>query len=272
MKEASESLLSAVSAEQRYPIPRTNPLKRSEKLTAVFPTDFYVAAGESVGIVGESGSGKTTLCRMLVGQERPAGGKILYRSRDIWDRGFDKRAFRRRVQMVFQNPKSSFDPRMSVFDALQEPMKSLRIEGDPKRRVTSVLDQVGLDSKSVDRFPHEFSGGQLQRLAIARALMPNPEVLVADEPVSALDVSIQAQVLNLLKDLVRDLGLSLVMIAHDLSVVGYTTQRVYVMSKGRVVEAGPPSTLFIEPTAEETKELVDAVLNVGDGLAGRGLE
>ncbi|MCF2711675.1 ABC transporter ATP-binding protein [Schaalia hyovaginalis] len=272
MNEQGIPVLAAEQATQRYPLPRTNPFRRAEILTAVEATDFRVHAGESVGIVGESGSGKTTLCRMLVGQEKPAGGRILHRGRDVWARGFDTLSYRRSVQMVFQNPKSSFDPRMTVGEALREPMRSLRVEGDVESRIRTVLDQVGLESRVVERFPHEFSGGQLQRLAIARALIPGPEVLVADEPVSALDVSIQAQVLNLLKDLVRDLGLALVMIAHDLSVVGCTTERVYVMSNARVVEKGEPSHLFFSPSAPETKELVDAVLDVGDGLAGKGLD
>jgi ABC-type oligopeptide transport system ATPase subunit len=135
-----------------------------------------------------------------------------------------------------------------------------------------VLDQVGLSRTALERFPHEFSGGQLQRIAIARALMPNPRVLIADEPVSALDVSIQAQVLNLLKDLVRDLGLGLVFIAHDLSVVAYTTSRVSVMSSGRIVEVGRPLDLFTAPRAEATQSLVGAVLRVETGLAGNALD
>jgi ABC-type oligopeptide transport system ATPase subunit len=139
------------------------------------------------------------------------------------------------------------------------------------KRVLEVLDQVGLGRNTLERFPHEFSGGQLQRIAIARALMPGPRVLIADEPVSALDVSIQAQVLNLLKDLVRDLGLSLVFIAHDLSVVAYTTSHVSVMSAGRIVERGRPLELFTHPQADATKALVGAILSVETGLAGTAL-
>jgi peptide/nickel transport system ATP-binding protein len=160
---------------------------------------------------------------------------------------------------------------MRVGTSLLEPLRSLKIEGDHAARVLEVLDQVGLDKNAVERFPHEFSGGQLQRIAIARALMPGPKVLIADEPVSALDVSIQAQVLNLLKDLVKNLGLGLVFIAHDLSVVAYTTSRVSVMSAGKIVEVGKPLDLFNRPQADATKALVGAILSVESGLAGNAL-
>jgi len=222
-----------------------------------------------VGLVGESGSGKTTLTRMLTGVERPLHGHVLYDGSDVWSgTAEERRMFRRSVQVVLQNPRSSLDPRMRVGTSLLEPLRSLRIEGDHAARVHEVLDQVGLTRNTLERFPHEFSGGQLQRIAIARALMPGPKVLIADEPVSALDVSIQAQVLNLLKDLVRDLGLGLVFIAHDLSVVAYSTSKVYVMSAGKIVEVGLPLDLFRAPKAEATQNLVAAILSVENGLSG----
>lgn len=252
---------------------------RREKLFAPRPTlrvlddiDLVVHPGEAVGLVGESGSGKSTLTRMLTGMERPKAGNVLFEGQNVWASDEShRRHFRRSVQMVLQNPRSSLDPRMRVGTSLLEPLRSLKIEGDHHKRVLEVLDQVGLQSNALERFPHEFSGGQLQRIAIARALMPNPRVLIADEPVSALDVSIQAQVLNLLRDLVRELGLGLVFIAHDLSVVAYTTSMVYVMSAGRIVEVGKPLDLFRNPTAEATKNLVGAVLTVESGLAGEAL-
>jgi ABC-type oligopeptide transport system ATPase subunit len=254
-------------------------LLQRQKLLAPRPTlrvlediDFAVRRGEAVGLVGESGSGKTTLTRMLTGVERPLDGHVLYDGADVWVGSVEqRRLFRRSVQVVLQNPRSSLDPRMRVGTSLLEPLRSLKIEGDHLARVHTVLDQVGLSKTALERFPHEFSGGQLQRIAIARALMPGPKVLIADEPVSALDVSIQAQVLNLLKDLVRDLGLGLVFIAHDLSVVAYTTSKVYVMSSGKIVEVGKPLDLFSNPNAEATRNLVNAILSVAGGLAGNAL-
>lgn len=245
-------LLAMQQVTQAYNLPRTALFSPPGSFTVLENIDFDVCAGEAVGLVGESGAGKTTLTRILTGMERPQSGHVLFDGTDIWSADQAQRAsFRRSVQMVLQNPRSSLDPRMRVGTAL--------------------LDQVGLDRSALERFPHEFSGGQLQRIAIARALMPNPRVLVADEPVSALDVSIQAQVLNLLKDLVRDLNLGLVFIAHDLSVVAYTTSRVSVIASGRIVEVGQPVELFTRPTAPQTKNLVDAVLTVESGLSGTAL-
>jgi len=233
---------------------------------------FDVRPGEAVGLVGESGSGKTTLTRILTGMEKPREGHVFYDGMDVWAGGAEHwRTFRRSVQVVMQNPRSSLDPRMRIGSSLLEPLRSLKIEGDHAARIFEVLDQVGLVRNALERYPHEFSGGQLQRIAIARALMPGPKVLIADEPVSALDVSIQAQVLNLLKDLVNNLGLSLVFIAHDLSVVAYTTSRVSVMSAGKIVEVGKPMDLFTRPQAEATKNLVGAILTVESGLAGNAL-
>jgi len=266
-------LLEARRISQTYKLRRTKVLAPRPELKVLESVDFAVAAGEAVGLVGESGSGKTTLTRMLTGTEKPHDGEVLFAGQDVWSGdAAHRRQFQRSVQMVLQNPRSSLDPRMRVGASLLEPLKSLKVEGDHAARVYEVLDQVGLSKSAVERFPHEFSGGQLQRIAIARALMPGPQVLIADEPVSALDVSIQAQVLNLLKDLVRDLGLALVFIAHDLSVVAYTTSRVYVMSSGKVVEHGKPLDLFTRPEHEATRNLVGAILSVEAGLAGHALD
>ncbi|ODT70959.1 MAG: peptide ABC transporter ATP-binding protein [Pelagibacterium sp. SCN 63-23] len=265
-------LLALKGVAQSYQLPRSGLFAPRTRLAVLDDIDFDVCAGEAVGLVGESGAGKTTLTRILTGVERPQRGMVEFDSKDLWEASAAERAtFRRSVQMVLQNPRSSLDPRMRIGTALLEPLRSLRIEGDHTKRVYEVLDQVGLDRSALQRFPHEFSGGQLQRIAIARALMPNPRILVADEPVSALDVSIQAQVLNLLKDLVRDLGLGLVFIAHDLSVVAYATSRVSVIAAGRIVEVGPPTALFTRPSASATRNLVDAVLTVESGLAGNAL-
>ena len=265
-------LLEVRQLSQIYHLNRQKLFGPRPTLQVLDSIDFSVRPGEAVGLVGESGSGKTTLTRMLTGVERPREGQVLYGGIDVWTGGDEHRKlFRRSVQVVLQNPRSSLDPRMRVGTSLLEPLRSLKIEGDHAARVLEVLDQVGLDENALERFPHEFSGGQLQRIAIARALMPGPKVLIADEPVSALDVSIQAQVLNLLKDLVKNLGLGLVFIAHDLSVVAYTTSRVSVMSSGKIVEVGKPLDLFSHPQAEATKNLVGAILSVESGLAGNAL-
>jgi len=265
-------LLEVRQLNQEYFLRRQKLFEPRPVLKVLQNIDFAVRRGEAAGLVGESGSGKTTLTRMLTGVEKPHDGQVFYDGTDVWSgTPEERRVFRRSVQVVLQNPRSSLDPRMRVGTSLLEPLRSLRIEGDHAARVHEVLDQVGLSKSALQRFPHEFSGGQLQRIAIARALMPGPRVLIADEPVSALDVSIQAQVLNLLKDLVRDLGLGLVFIAHDLSVVAYTTSKVYVMSSGKIVEVGRPLDLFRNPQAEATQALVGAVLSVEAGLAGNAL-
>ena len=267
------TLLAMRGVTQTYALPRQGLLGPRPRLTVLSDVDFGVAQGEAVGLVGESGAGKTTLTRILTGLERPQTGQVLFDGADVWAGDAALRArFRRAVQVVMQNPRSSLDPRMRVGVSLLEPLRALAIPGDHAARVHAVIDQVGLTRAALDRFPHEFSGGQLQRIAIARALMPGPRVLVADEPVSALDVSIQAQVLNLLKDLVAELGLSLVLIAHDLSVVAYSTSRVSVISAGRIVESGAPLDLFTRPAAPETRALVDAILTVEAGLAGHALD
>ncbi|MDB5506681.1 MAG: Peptide transporter ATP-binding protein [Devosia sp.] len=266
----SRPLLEVRQLNHAYPLRRHKLFEPRSVLKVLQGVDFAVRRGEAVGLVGESGSGKTTLSRMLTGVEKPHDGHVLYDGSDVWSGTPEQRQlFRRSVQVVLQNPRSSLDPRMRVGTSLLEPLRSLKIEGDHAARVLEVLDQVGLTKSAMERFPHEFSGGQLQRIAIARALMPGPKVLIADEPVSALDVSIQAQVLNLLKDLVRDLGLGLVFIAHDLSVVTYTTSKVYVMSSGKIVEVGKPLDLFRAPKAEATQNLVAAILTVELGLSGK---
>ena len=265
----SRPLLEVRQLSQEYFLRRQKLFEPRPVLKVLQNIDFAVRRGEAVGLVGESGSGKTTLTRMLTGVEKPNEGHVVYDGTDVWSgTSAERKTFRRSVQVVLQNPRSSLDPRMRVGTSLLEPLRSLRIEGDHAARVHEVLDQVGLSKSALQRFPHEFSGGQLQRIAIARALMPGPKVLIADEPVSALDVSIQAQVLNLLKDLVRDLGLGLVFIAHDLSVVAYTTSKVYVMSSGKIVEVGRPLDLFRAPKAEATQNLVAAILSVENGLNG----
>ncbi|MEX2562608.1 MAG: ATP-binding cassette domain-containing protein [Nitriliruptoraceae bacterium] len=270
---SSTPTLEAIKARQVYKLPRTSLFKPREELVAVSEANVQVSPGEVLGIVGESGGGKSTLSRMLVGYEKPRSGQVLFDGMDVWERNDveTRREIRRKVQIVLQNPRMSMDPRKPIGLSLLEPMRSLKVEGDYEARIREVLDQVGMGEDALEKYPHQFSGGQMQRIAIARALAPNPRVLIADEPVSALDVSIQAQVLNLLKDLVNDLDLSLVLIAHDLAVVAYMAHEVMVMSDGDVVEVGDPATLFNNPQAEATKELAAAALTVESGLRGESL-
>lgn len=266
-------ILEAADVSKIYKLQRTRLFAPREELHAVQNVSLTLHPGRAIGIVGESGSGKSTLTRMLVGEERPSAGEVRFNGVDIWDKHDDgvRRDLRRRVQIVMQNPRMSMDPRLTIGTSLLEPLRSLKVDCDHERRILEVLDQVGMNRSALEKYPHQFSGGQMQRIAIARALLPSPDVLIADEPVSALDVSIQAQVLNLIKSLVRDLGLGLVIIAHDLAVVSYVTSRVLVVSKGRVVEEAAPSDLFFQPKAEETRALVDAVLTVEGGLRGNAL-
>jgi ABC-type oligopeptide transport system ATPase subunit len=265
-------VLEVVSASQLYKLPREKLFGARPVLRALEEVTFSVQEGESVGIVGESGAGKSTLTRLLVGVERPTAGEVKFMGTNLWTADDEfQRNFHRSVQIVLQNPRSSFDPRMRIGTSLLQPLRGLHIEGDHQRRIHEVLEQVGLQADAVNKYPHEFSGGQLQRIAIARALIPSPRVLIADEPVSALDVSIQAQVLNLLNDLVKDLGLTLILITHDLSVVAYITTRVAVMAAGEIIETGTPRDLFINPKSEITENFVDSVLTVGRGLEGQSL-
>ncbi|WNI17877.1 ABC transporter ATP-binding protein [Actinacidiphila sp. ITFR-21] len=229
---------------------------------AVDGVSLAVRAGETLGIVGESGSGKTTLGRMLVRLLDPTAGAITYRGREIGSLG-DRalRPLRRELQMVFQDPVSSLNPRRSIGESIADPLRAAR-ELDDKavvRRVKELLERVGLDPAGYHRYPHEFSGGQRQRVGIARALAPEPRLVVCDEPVSALDVTTQAQVVGLLAELQRDLGLSLVFIAHDLAVVRQVSDRVAVMRGGRIVESGTVDEVYDAPQDPYTKGLLAAV-------------
>lgn len=265
-------IIHADTVSQEYRLARERPFAPRPRFAALNDVSFHAMPGEAVGLVGESGSGKSTLTRILVGQEKPTRGTMSFNGQDLTQMDREEhRAFRSSVQVILQNPRSSLDPRMRIRQTLVQPLRALHVEGDHAARILEVLEQVGLRPDILDKYPHEFSGGQLQRIAIARALLPRPKVLIADEPVSALDVSIQAQVLNLLKDLVAELHLSLVLIAHDLSVVAYTTSRVAVMNSGQIVETGSPLDLFTDPQSDYTKQLVDSVLTVKDGLAGKAL-
>ncbi|MDH6220059.1 ABC transporter ATP-binding protein [Streptomyces pseudovenezuelae] len=232
--------------------------------TAVDDVSLAIRRGETLGVVGESGSGKTTLGRMLVGLLEPTAGEVRYE-------GHARVGVRPAVQMVFQDPVSSLNPRRSVGESIADPLRA-RGERDEKQirgRVTELLERVGLEGAHYDRYPHEFSGGQRQRVGIARALAADPRVIVCDEPVSALDVTTQAQVVALLGELQRELGLALVFIAHDLAVVRQVSDRVAVMRRGRIVESGPADEVYDNPRDPYTKQLLAAVPALDPQVAAR---
>jgi oligopeptide transport system ATP-binding protein len=239
------------------------PWTRPRALQAVAGVNFTVNPGETLGIVGESGSGKSTLARALI-QMVPATGRVIWQGKtDLLSLSpRDMLAYRRDIQMVFQDPLASLNPRMTVGQIVSEPLKTHfpAMPGpEVKARVQRMMDRVGLLPNQINRYPHEFSGGQCQRIGIARALIVEPKLLICDEPVSALDVSIQAQVINLLAGLQRDLGIAMIFIAHDLSVVKHVSDRVMVMYLGRVMEDADKRTLFALPQHPYTQALLSAV-------------
>lgn len=236
----------------------------TQQVVAVDHVSLTIPAGQRLGIVGESGSGKSTLVRMMAALSRPTSGEIIFAGQSIIGRREAELAWLRRgVQMVFQDPRSSLDPRMKVADIIAEPLRSRIWRGhqrpDPRARVAELMNQVGLESTDADRYPHQFSGGQRQRIAIARALAPRPQVLIADEAVSALDVSVRAQVLNLLTELVTEHGLTLLFVSHDLAVVRHVCDQVAVMQAGQVVEAGPVEQVYNQPRHPYTRQLLASI-------------
>jgi oligopeptide ABC transporter, ATP-binding protein oppF len=236
------------------------PMKKRQVLKAVENVTMDIYKGEILSLVGESGSGKTTLGRTVSRLYAKTNGDILFNGKPVEEYG--RKEFTKKVQMIFQDPQASLNPRMTVGDIIAEGIDLHKLASSKQERMEKVyklLEIVGLNREHASRFPHEFSGGQRQRIGIARALAVDPEVLVCDEPISALDVSIQAQVVNLLKDLQRERNLTLLFIAHDLSMVKYISDRVAVMYRGKVVELGTPEAVYGDPVHSYTKSLISAV-------------
>jgi peptide/nickel transport system ATP-binding protein len=268
---ATQSKTSNVLAEVKnltvsFPVRKNILGKVLARYTAVDNVSCTIYKGETVGLVGESGCGKTTLGRTLLRLIEPAKGSIIYNTRDITN--FNKsqlKEFRKDVQLVFQDPFSSLNPRLTIGEAIEEPQKILLHQSKQERQKTTkdLLEKVNLSPSMMNRYPHEFSGGQRQRIVIARALSLNPGLLVCDESVSALDVSVQAQVLNLLNDLKKEFGLTMLFISHDLSVVRYMCDRIMVMSKGKIVESGTAEEVYDHPKSEYTKQLLSAIPKAG---------
>ena len=259
-----ETILRVDALSKKFALRSTKLFGRKAQLTAVDDVSFTLRAGETIGLVGESGAGKSTVGRLILGLVRPTSGSIEFRGQQI-TRGFGRRRdLRRDVQVVFQNPYASLDPMMTIEQTLSEPLEvHLKLDRPARRkRVLELLEQVGLSAMYADRYPHALSGGQRQRIAIARALALNPLLIVCDEPVSSLDVSSQAQVINLLRDLQRRLGISYVFVGHDLSVVYQISHRVAVMFAGKIVEMGPAEDVYRNPQHPYTKTLLAAVLAV----------
>jgi oligopeptide transport system ATP-binding protein len=256
----SDYILQAESVAKSYRQGRSG-IGRS-KVSAVDGVSIQVRPGEALGIVGESGCGKSTLARMLVGLERPDAGRIVFDGKDTGNaRGSRRRELHRRIQMVFQDPYLSLNPRLTVRDLIEEPLAVHRLHAgrtQRRARIGELLEMVNLNPAMMTRYPHQFSGGQRQRIGIARALALDPDVLVCDEPVSALDVSVQAQVVNLLRSLQQTRNIALVFIAHDLSVVRHVADRTAVMYLGRIVETAATETLFDAPSHPYTQALLSA--------------
>jgi peptide/nickel transport system ATP-binding protein/oligopeptide transport system ATP-binding protein len=262
IQAAAPAVLALDGVRKEYEIRRGLLRRSADAVRAVDGVSFEIGQGDTLGLVGESGCGKSTLARMIMRLIPPSGGSVMVDGQDVGRLlRSEVKKFRRKVQMVFQDPYASLNPRITAHDLIAEP---LRIHGlargaEVDRQVVSIAAQVGLPAEAIRRYPHEFSGGQRQRIAIARALAVSPRLIVADEPVSALDVSVRAQVLNLMADLQQQRALSYLFISHDIAVVAYVSRRIAVMYRGAIVELGPMRQVLREPLHPYTKLLLQAV-------------
>lgn len=257
----SDVLLKGRGLTRTYRTPAEKLFARASTSTALEDADVDVREGSAVGIIGESGSGKSTLVRLLLGLDKPTAGSVHFDGQlvDASAKARSLHWLRRQTGIVFQDPYASLDPRMSVGRIVAEPLWALQIDTDHRARVNEVLQEVGLDSDMVSRYPHEFSGGQRQRIALARAIAHRPRLLIGDEPLSALDVTVRAQILELLGELrVRD-SLTIVMVSHDIGVVQSLCDEVVVMKDGRIVEEGPTEKVLFEPQTSYTRRLLASI-------------
>ncbi|KAA0961332.1 ABC transporter ATP-binding protein [Microbacterium sp. ANT_H45B] len=255
------SLIEARGLQRDYAVPRRSTLARPRTQTALAATDLDIVEGSSLGIIGESGSGKSTLVRLLLGLDRPTAGTVRVDGRTV-DAAASARSLhwlRRQTGLVFQDPYASLDPRMTAAQIIREPLWALAIDGDHRARVREVLEQVGLEPEMAERYPHEFSGGQRQRIALARAIVHRPRILVGDEPLSALDVTVRAQILELLIELRRTTDLTLVLVSHDIGVVQNLCDTVVVMKDGSIVERGATTDVLLHPRHDYTRTLLAAI-------------
>ena len=263
-------LLQVTDLVREYTLPREHLFRPPGKVQALNGVSFSIAAGRSLGIVGESGSGKSTLARLVMALDAPTSGTVELLGRNLHQLPAEQlRQARRDFQMVFQDPYGSLDPRQTVERIVTEPLQAQgqTTRTEQREQAAQVLSQVGLRTNDLGKYPHEFSGGQRQRIAIARALITRPRLIVADEPVSALDVSVQAQVLNLMQDLQQQFGITYMLISHDLAVVNHLCDEVVVLYQGRIVERGSPGELFRNAQHPYTQSLVGAVPQVHPGRA-----
>ncbi len=262
------NILEAFQIKKYFPIHKGFFLKKTGDVKAVDDISLTVRKGETLGLVGESGCGKSTLGRTLIRLYEPTSGQINFNGKDFLKlSGSELRASRKNIQMIFQDPYASLDPRMTVGQLIEQPfvIHGLLSTSERESKVKELLELVGLRASHINRYPHEFSGGQRQRIAIARAIALNPELIICDEPVSALDVSIQAQILNLLKDLQDRLGLTYIFISHDLSVIEHVCDRVAVMYLGKIVEIADRDELYKNPKHPYTKALLASIPTIGAG-------
>ncbi len=272
--ESADPLLDVRGLKKHYPVIKGVLGREVNRIRAVDGIDFTVARGETLGVVGESGCGKSTAATSVLRLEEPTDGEIIFDGENIAE--YDKqklKRFRRRAQMIFQDPNSSFDPRMSIGESVAEPLRVHGLPADRRRPVVEdLLTRVGLSASDYDRYPHEFSGGQKQRIGLARALVVNPSLIVADEPVSALDVSVQAEILALIEEIQDEFGLSILFISHDMSIVREVCDRVAVMYLGEIVEIGPVDEVFGEPQHPYTRALISSIPNPDPRQRGENVE